>query len=491
MRAKGLNGLIERLAREEGVALVLALVVMAALALGATTVVIQGASGQRTATRAKADQSAYSLAEAGLANAVAVLSEPSNNALDKNLLTQRRTDYASGYAIWGGTLDLATGTWALSSTGYTRDPTGAAPELHRTISAKLDVQPSYQQPLNNLAWNYIWAKRAGFGCDMTIGQSVQVATPLVVEGNLCLQNTATITSGPLVIKGSLYMSQKQNGVGSPGAPIGEAHIGGGCQWWTKSADTPCKGTSDNVYAKVLDQNVPPLTAPQADWKSWYLNASPGPYYPCAVVSGTPPTFDTDQYTAPYPDDVHRNGSLNAVPFNLTPTTSYTCKNAGGEISWNAQKLTLTLNGTVYIDGSAYITNGAVNQYQGVGSLYLTGTFLLKNSKLCAGVAGGSCDVAHWDPNKQMLVVVADGDGGQVNAGDSIQLVSSTFQGALFGTNAIENDTTSSVDGPMVGSTVMLGQTVTTSFPSIKIVPSGMPSNPVVYAQPQAPRDFSG
>ena len=26
----------------------------------------------------------------------------------------------------------------------------------------------------------------------------------------------------------------------------------------------------------------PLTAPVADWSSWYLNASPGPYYPCAT-----------------------------------------------------------------------------------------------------------------------------------------------------------------------------------------------------------------
>lgn len=490
--ARGLAGSFRRrLAGEDGIALVLAIVVMAALALAATTVLMQGASGQRTATRSKADQTAFTLAEAGLANAAAVLGLPTNNALDPALLATRRTDYQSGYVVWGGTIDPATGIWTIRSTGYAPDPTGTSQVVHRTLGQLVDIQPSYQQPLNNMAWNYIWAKRSGFGCDMTIGQSVGVATPLVVEGNLCLGNTATITNGPLVVKGSLYLSQKANGVGAAGRPIGEAHIGGGCQYWGGPVHTPCQGPVDNVYANVLDQSVPPLTAPVADWDAWYLNAAPGPYYPCAISSGTPPVFDTDQYAAPSPSATHRNGTLNAVPFNLTPITSYRCKNAGGEISWDAQKQTLTLNGTVYIDGSAYIANGAVNQYQGVGSLYLSGTFLLKNSQLCAGVSAGTCDVRNWNPNTEMMVIVADGNGGQVNLGDSIQLVSATFQGALYATNAIENDTTSQVDGPMVGSTVVLGQSATTTFPSIRIVPTGMPSNPVVYAQPQVPREFTG
>ena len=48
-----------------------------------------------------------------------------------------------------------------------------------------------------------------------------------------------------------------------------------------------------------------------------------------------------------------------------------------------------------------------------------------------------------------------------------------------------------VDGPIVGSNVKLGQSVTTSFPTITTVPAGMPSNPTVYAQPLAPTNYSG
>jgi hypothetical protein len=491
-----------QLVREDGIALIAAVVVTAVLGFAAVGALQSAAFSQRHANRSKADQVALSLGEAGLAQAAAVLSLPANNALDPRLFCSttsaplpcsQRSDLEGGYVIWGGVLDTSVGTWTLTATGVAANPSSgsATGVVARTVSERVDVQPSYQQPLNNMAWNYIWSRRAGFGCDMTIGNSVRVGTPLVVEGNLCLQNTATIGNGPLVVKGSLTMSQRANGVGSPGARINEAHIGGGCRYWNNSPSTPCRGAADNVYANVLDQNVPPLTAPVADWSAWYLNASPGPYYPCSVQTGTPPVFDTDQYTAPYPSDVHRNGSLSARPFNLTPAASYSCKTPGGELSWDAVKDVLTVAGTVYIDGSAYISNGAVNQYAGIGSLYLTGTMLIKNSQLCAGRTANGCNTSSWDPNSQMLVIVADGNGGQVNVGDSVQLVSATFQGAIFGTNAIENDTTSSVDGPMVGSTVILGQSVATTFPSIHVVPTAMPSNPVVYAEPSVPYGFSG
>ena len=51
------------------------------------------------------------------------------------------------------------------------------------------------------------------GCDMTLVNSVTVASPLYVEGNLCMTNTATITKGPLVVKGQLSVTKSQNYVG--------------------------------------------------------------------------------------------------------------------------------------------------------------------------------------------------------------------------------------------------------------------------------------
>jgi hypothetical protein len=205
-----------------------------------------------------------------------------------------------------------------------------------------------------------------------------------------------------------------------------------------------------------------------------------------------PVFDSDQGSPTSPDASKRNGSV-LTTFNLTPGASYGCKTAGGELSWNVATKVLTVKGTVYIDGSAVVDSGGPDTYDGQGSLYLTGTLLIKNTKLCAVAdASGNCDTAHWNPNTRLLVFAADGNGGQVPVGDSIQLVSATLQGALYGTNAIDNDTTSNVIGPMIGSTVALGQSVTTSFPAITIVPTGMPSlQYTIYAQPRAPTGYTG
>jgi hypothetical protein len=402
-----------RLRSERGLVLPIAIGVATMLAIAGTTAIGYSTTNARTSYRSSADQKAYALAEAGVNNAMAVLSLPENNALDPYLLPTRTMTAEGGTVTYSGVLDQSTATWRIISTALTRNPTGpSASPVRRVLTVDVPVDASFSQPLNNMAWNYIWAKATGSTCDMTIGQSVNVATPLFVEGNLCLQNTATISGGPLVVKGSLTMSQKANGVGQPGNKVNEAHIGGACQYWNKAADYPCQGASDNVYAKVLDSSVPALTPPTADWSEWYLNASPGPYYPCYQQSGTVPVFDADQGSPTSPDASKRSGSVLTVA-NLTPGASYSCKTAGGELRWNVATKVLTVKGTVYIDGSAVIDNGGTDTYDGQGSLYLTGTLLIENTKLCAVAdAYGNCDATHWDPNTRLLVFAADGNGGK-------------------------------------------------------------------------------
>jgi hypothetical protein len=144
-----------------------------------------------------------------------------------------------------------------------------------------------------------------------------------------------------------------------------------------------------------------------------------------------------------------------------------------------------------------VQNGAVNTYTGSATIYISGTLLIKNSKLCQAVSSGTCTTSGWDPSQRMLVFVANGNGSggspqsQVNAGDSVQLTSAYAQGALYATNAIDLDTTSQFDGPLDGSTVNLGQSTSSSFPGLSFVPAGMPGNPEVYAQPQAPQLYAG
>jgi hypothetical protein len=95
----------------------------------------------------------------------------------------------------------------------------------------------------------------------------------------------------------------------------------------------------------------------------------------------------------------------------------------------------------------------------------------------------------------MLTFVVNGDAGQagVNTGRGIQFANNAeFQGGLFATNAIELGNNTKSDGPMVGSDMIFNNNVANdAFPTITVVPVGMPGNPAVYAQPNPPQSFAG
>jgi Tfp pilus assembly protein PilX len=475
-----------RAAAEDGVAIIFALATTLVLALAGTSLFAFTGANSRATRLDSTRTTAHALAEAGLEEAFSVLNQPANDALDASLLAHRTSTFQEGNAIWSGMLYEpldADAYWIITSTGFARNP-DAAMNLPVTVKAKVTIMASRTAPANNVAWNYIYTTKPPTNqCDETIQQSVAVASPLYVSGNLCLQNSATIVRGPLDVRGNLTMFQKANGVGSSTAKIGDAHIGGLCKWWNNPQQTCQVGASDNVWANVLDSNVEPIAPPAADWDGRYADSALGPANPCVQRSGPYPVFDNDGV---------RNNSL-TTPFDLTPSVSYTCKAPGAELSWDVATKTLTVFGSIFIDGSAYVQNGAINNYDGQAALYLSGTFLLKNSYLCAAVnaAKTDCDSPTWDPNKELLGIMANGMGGQVPAADSEQFVSAKLQGAVYATHCVDIDTTSAVIGPIFGEVINLGQSVTTSFPKIVILPSGFPGLPPVYAQPQPPVYLTG
>ena len=102
-------------------ALVMALGILLVLTILGAVIATYTTAGQRTASRSSAGVSAYSLAEAGINNAMSVLAKP-KSALDASLLPMRDTQYDSGHVTWGGTLNGS--TWSITSTGYMRNPAG-------------------------------------------------------------------------------------------------------------------------------------------------------------------------------------------------------------------------------------------------------------------------------------------------------------------------------------------------------------------------------
>jgi hypothetical protein len=483
--------------------MIMAIGVLGVMSLSGATLIHFSSANARTAEYSLDNGGAYDLAEAGVNEIMSILSKPENNALKGNLLPETTREYPEGTVTWSGTFDPLTNVWSITSTGKVKNPTGQAGDVTRRLTAKVPVTPTHTQPLNNPSWNYMMATRTGNSCDMTLDSSVDVGAPLYVFGNLCLNSSALVSGGPLVVKQQLKLLTSSNRVGSSSKPVNEVHVAGGCKYMSNAVQNPCRNgsapTNSNVWATVLDNSPTALSAPVADFDGWYTNAMPGPTTNCSSAtgarSGTPPTFE-NEVTNPT-----RNNSVPGA-FLLTPSSSYTCRvgpasNPTGELSWNASTKVLTVRGTIFIDGSLRMDGSTIANYNGQATIYLSGTFLMNSSaQLCGGIASGNCDFATWNPNTEMLTIVANGNGAsgsEVGLGNSAAFRSSTkFQGGIYATNAIWIDSSAEVEGPMVGSTLGITSSVKArTWPTLTTVPVGMPGNPQVYAQPNPPQLYSG
>jgi Tfp pilus assembly protein PilX len=579
------NPRLDRLADERGQSLVLALLVLTVLAIVLGSVIFFTGSNQRNSAYQKASQVARSLAEAGVNNGVSALTNAaqagSTNLLSSTLLPTQTNQYPGGSVQWWGTFDgseqstscppppsgnivyACVGTWTLHGTATVTNPTGpTASAIQRTVTAKMQV---YRQQTSNPAdvWNWVFSPyNSGLPlphCDTSFGNSLTLNVRVWVGGNLCAPNNSVFQKS-LYVGGSLSLGSPAS-VGTQSTPIAspeEVYVGGGCQYSSKPFYNPCvkdgtvvsgKAAQTNIFTNTLyTQNgtpIPPYNPlPAADtvfpnvappplcWAQpgdcptgslaggWYSVASPGPLHPCDTASTTPagnplPRFDSLNNTS-------FDDSINGV-FNLTPDAySYTCKTAGGELSWNNAARVLTVQGVIFIDGNAtaYTSGNTPVTYKGWGGtpsgacntpgscqsvLFLSGTFSIARENLCAVVnaAGTACDQSAWDPNKKLLIIATHNQGatqgGSLSANNGVEITSnqSTFQGGLYAKYAISIQSGGTVQGPLVSGTQTIsdGQSGLLSFPTLTISPFAINSPPAfmlcIPSQPCHPFDYTG
>ena len=366
------NLLLTALRDERGIALVMAMGMLLAMSVTLTGVVYFTSTNTRSSSYAKEEQKSVAIAEAGLNNALSAVMDADNDVnLDDPawLATPRTTTFPGGSVTWSGQLlsceegdpsgcDIY---WLITGTATVANPTGpAAAPIQRTLTvrAPLKAPPETVEAID--LWNWVYTARTGNTCDMTIDQSVAIQSPLFVEGNLCMTSTATVVGGPFVVGGNLTLANPQNGVGSNSTPVtAPVRIGGWCQYKNNVAVNKCKKEpntpSTNIYATNFSNNTADfgITLPGVYWwkgdspdgtAGWYEKSAPGPFFGCKTSSGTVPTFEVA-------GDKIMNNNVPGI-FNLTPSgSSYTCITRRGQLSWDHLTKTLTLRGTIFIDGS--------------------------------------------------------------------------------------------------------------------------------------------
>jgi Tfp pilus assembly protein PilX len=530
---------IRPLADERGQSLVLALFVLTFLAISLGVLMFFTAGNQRNAHYQKAAQVATSLAEAGVNNGVSVLANPANSCcLEQTTSTVLPTSeaaaitagdtktgasaYQPGTTVtWWGSLNTnatytdSTGTtttgnsvWTLYGKATVPNPTGpSASPIVKLMSAQVLVHAPV--PLNYQVgvWNTVYSPFGPTtGCDTSIGQGINISIPVYVGGNLCMGQNAVITK-PVYVGGYLWFQNKQGSIGSKTATINSAHVGGYCQVSSGGQVNPCQSepvpgpNSTNIWVNGAPANLTGpasdfanITPPQICWDGnqsactnnppggWYTFASPGPTHPCGAVI----RFDNG--------DGIMNDTYQATPFNLTPTTSYTCQTGQGQLSWNATTRVLTVVGTIFFDGSVTMTTSGNTPitYTGTGSsgactnagdcqavIYASGDISINSEKLCASLnsQGNDCDWNNWDPNKKILIFASNGPNG-ISVGPS----QTSFEGGLYATNTVATGQSAVTEGPLISATktVVLGQQFGGTFPPITILPFSIQQPPGAF-----------
>jgi hypothetical protein len=459
---------------------------------------------------------------------------------DSTLLPTRTTTYPTGSVTWSGTLvNVPTNPagwkwqWELTALGSVKNPTGpGAGDVVRRATAIVPVviPDSTSVPPGTTSTDWVYGLN-----DVTFGQSVIVAAPVYAGHDLILANTATISEtipksltlparpNRIAVGHNLSLVNPQNQVGhvngtaDPANDLAEIHVVNQCLSKNNPSPHACAwGATDKIWGVIHDNIIPPgyLTTPTltccapmawaapADGAShpaspsyigfWYLNAGLGPKTPCATSSGSPPRFDTVSGT---PDNTINQSAYPAgSPFDLTGA-NYSCTSADGQTKLAWDGTTLTIKGTVFIDGSARSTSTTA-KYVGKGTIILTGLYSMdNNTQLCVNSdCGVGTPPQSWDADTTALAIVADGI--DPSTGDSIDIKKGHYQGLLLGNGNVDGSVSGTImAGPIVSvyGSVNAGQSGILQFPPITFAGSGTDglTGPLPLPRLLAPIQFGG
>ena len=542
----------QAVSEERGFALVIALAVTVVFSMTVVTVVESATSNTRSSDNSKNRVSAYSLAEAGISNANALLE--AKNPYDPHVLhpqpPNQPSDCASppanpvGFALLGNTcspmvftldggtatvsgwLDTSAANWTITSTGtVNRNAYGARP-ASKTLTVVVHIRARSAQQNVTPAWNYVFVKDTTANiCNVTLDQTTALTSSLYVEGNVCFKNSASIAEVAgddpvtLEVRNKLvWLTGSSKGVGDSANAsqwVTSAKIGGGCASGavtnTAHVCTPPSTGSDYFYVKTggYSQVADPITSVNVtttDWDTYYQYATMSRLHPCNAGGLASTVFDNDTV---------RNTSL-PTTFNLTSSSNYSCRTTNsngfvvGELDWNATTRVLDVRGTVFIDGNVSI-DGTV-KYRGVNKnglhpsgsdgsdglggmmvMYVSGTVSLSNGGIFCGWDTVH-DTSAYTSNACDFTAWTPGTSMfMFVAGGAVTLnQSSFFQGAIYSAGNVTLGQSAQTEGPIITQTLTLGQSIKMKpLPGLADLPLGAPGNPNSSGIPEQPTYSAG
>jgi len=421
---------------------------------------------------------------------------------------------ASVYGYYSGTnvqtfqgKSVPSGTWVLISSGYARN---SGKVTSKTATATVKITPLSSGGVASV-WNHIFIT-APYDpaanpqtCSATFaGNNTDLTSPMYVIGNLCLtgqnvhiKETVGGQAIDLQVGGKLVLSGSGTSVGdfgtSPNVPITSGVVVGGCTAVSVTSATGSCVTGGYQYkAGILDtfvqNNAPSQTTADMlnDWKTF----DPGPNHTCLAGNNPNAALPDSAFDNDTASQLGTEPNNSGAAFELVPTTAYSCvsKNGSGvgQLLWTPGSVgscgcgTLTVNGSIFIDGNLTISRSAT--YTGTGIIEVAGTITFANNSttLCAT---NPCSFTNWQGssgNNSMLTLATLASSN--TAAIYLNGQNQTFQGSIWtqpssGMSFAGNGAT--VEGPISIGGFGSGTNNATfkPLPIIKNMPVGAPVPP--------------
>jgi hypothetical protein len=443
---------------ESGVALSMAVVILAFLMAAGTTLVYYTSANSRHAEQSKENARALNLAEAGMNYARSILwaaADPSDpDAVQSGSLTLE-----GGTVTYSGTYDAATQIWTLTGTGtYTNPTAGSTHPVSRTASSQVIVSTmSTFDP----AWGYLFADSTDLCTNLR--NSIEVDAPVYVRGDLCMENSAVITGELVRVRGKVDIKDVAS-IGTVLDRVQDVEVGTGCSYpWNVAYLKPC-GDLQRVYRVDFASPPPDIAKPTVDLNYWYSNAKPGPTQAC--TSGSfPGQFDTNSTLD------RSNGTQ-----YLFSASSYDCTvtvdgNVVGRIAYTPGfPGTLTISGVIFFDGKLELPGNRDVVYSGRGVIYASDVIKIQNYVRLCGVA--DCSSGSWDPDTNLLVFV-----GGATADDGFIIENHTaFQGAIYVVNDYIQKNNVTMCGPVIAQELKIENGSQNCYVPFSSLPDGAPGS---------------
>jgi hypothetical protein len=454
---RGHKDMRRRLESESGIALVMAIGILAVLMIAGASVIFYAGSNARSAEHSVDDSRALNLAEAGMNYARAILWQ-SSDPTSASAVPSGSLALEGGTVTYSGTYDSTSKIWTLTGTGTYTNPAGGTQPVARTASSQVLVSTTGGM---EEAWGYLFADTTSLCTNLK--NFIEIDAPIYVRGDLCMENQAMIKSELVQIRGKLDIKDSAS-VGTSTDAVTDVAVGGGCRYpWSGTYISPC-GTSQKVYRTNFSSSPPNILKPSVDLAYWYTNAKPGPSQGCTTGS-FPGTFDNG-------GGLNRSNSTTY----LFPSSAYDCQvrdgggNLLGRIAYTpGSPGTMIIEGVVFFDGKIELQGNKNVVYQGRGSIYATDEIKIQSYvSLCAN---SGCTTS-WDPDVALLAFI----GGAT--GDSGFLIENNtkFQGAIYVVNDYFQKNEVEVCGPVVAQELKIENGSENCYVPFDTAAPGMPGS---------------